>query len=210
MDHLVSNGLYNELKQEFIKLFADWEREKRTQLWIENNLRHILQLVEKHSATSGGMPENDIELLLDEALCYSVTMGELMANIWEVVEKFVQRVDTRNQKVDNPSFFNSIERYLEQNLSEPLTLQSVCAVFGISQTYLSRLFRKYKNMSFNEYLTFIRVEKAKLLISGNRDMPLKDVASYVGFSDQFYFSKVFRSVTGIPPSEYAAARGSGI
>jgi YesN/AraC family two-component response regulator len=199
---LVSNAMYDGLKQELIKLFGTWEKERRTQLWVESNLRQILHHVEKHSAATRGGQNYDIEFLLDEALYYSTTFGELMANIWELVEKIVQCVEKKDHKVDTPAFFNSIEQYLEQNLSEPLSLQSVCSVFGISQTYLSRLFRKYKNMSFNEYLTAIRIDEAKRLIIENPNIPLKDVAMLVGYNDQFYFSRVFRSVTGVPPSEY--------
>lgn len=203
---LIVNGMYDELKQEFVKLFATWEKERRTQLWVENILRQILHQIEKHSAAAQDDQNCDIEFLLDEALYYSTTFGELMANIWELVEKILRRVDKKEQKVDTPAFFNSIERYLGQNLSEPLSLQSVCAVFGISQTYLSRLFRKYKNMSFNEYLTAVRVDKAKGLIMENSNMHLKDVAAFVGYTDPFYFSRVFRSVTGVPPSEYMSSK----
>ena len=199
---LVSNALYDELKQELIKLFAAWEREQRTQLWVESSLRQLLHCIQKHSPVISGKQNCDIEYPLDEALYYSTTFGELMANVWEVVEKIVQGIEVRNCKVDTPVFFNSIERYLEQNLSEPLTLQSVCTVFGISQTYLSKLFRKYKNMSFNEYLTVMRVEKAKCIIRESPNILLKDIALFVGYNDQFYFSRVFRSVTGVPPSEY--------
>lgn len=196
---LISNALYEELKQEFIKLFAIWEKEKYPQIWVENALRQIMQYIKKQLA---GMEEQNynIEFLLDEVMYYATSFGELMSSIWELVEKIIRCVDIKYLKVDNQAFFNSIEKYLDQNLCEPLTLQSVCAIFGISQTYLSRLFRKYKNMSFNEYLTAIRIEKAKHLITENPEMPLKDVAKIVGYNDQFYFSRVFRSLTGIPPS----------
>ena len=198
----LSNAQYDELKQELIKLFSSWEKEQCTQLWVEGNLRQILRYVEKHSAITQAAQPHDIEFLLDEALYYAVSFGELLANTWEIIEKIIQRSGVRNQKVDNPDFFSSIEQYMNKNLSEPLTLQCTCSVFGISQTYLSRLFRKYKNMSFIEYLTTVRVEKAKQLIAENPGMHLKDVAETVGYNDQFYFSRVFRSVTGVPPSEY--------
>ncbi|WP_026485765.1 response regulator transcription factor [Caldanaerobius polysaccharolyticus] len=206
---LVTNRMYDELKQEFIKLFNTWEREKRTQLWVESNLRQILYHIKKYSTTFSEDQNCDIEFMLDEALYYSTTFGELMANIWEIVKKIVQHDEKRHYKVDTLAFFRSIEEYLEQNISEQLSLQSVCSVFGISQTYLSRLFRKYENMSFNEYLTMRRIDKAKRLIEENPNMPLKDVASIVGYSDQFYFSRVFRSITGMPPSEYAAKIATG-
>jgi YesN/AraC family two-component response regulator len=86
-------------------------------------------------------------------------------------------------------------------LAESLTLQFVCKHFGISQAYLSRLFRKYTGLSFISHLTFIRIEKAKQHLAGGTGL-IRDAAAMVGFNDQFYFSKVFRAYTGQSPSEY--------
>ena len=76
-------------------------------------------------------------------------------------------------------------------------------MFGVSQTYLSRLFRKYTGLSFNQKLTELRMEKAKRIINENRDFYIREVAEMVGYQDQFYFSRVFRSYVGKSPSEYA-------
>ena len=91
---------------------------------------------------------------------------------------------------------------MKENLTDPLSPQSISHVFGISQTYLSRLFRKYCEQSFNRVLNSFRIEKAKEIMSGNPELFIKDAAAMVGFSDQFYFSRIFRTVTGISPSEY--------
>jgi len=202
IDFYVSNALYDELKQEFIKLFEKWEKEERTQLWVENSLRQILQRIAGRSVVSREAQNYNIEVLLDEILYYSTSFGNLLAAVWELVENIIYYPKSSNQKVDTPDFFDCIKRYIKKNISEPLSIQSICAVFGISQTYLSRLFRKYEKMSFNEYLTEIRIEKAKQLIMENPGILIKDVAALVGYSDQFYFSRVFRSITGVPPSEY--------
>ena len=46
------------------------------------------------------------------------------------------------------------------------------------------------------------MEKAQKIMEENKELFIKDVASMVGFSDQFYFSRIFRSVTGVSPAEY--------
>lgn len=204
IDFYVSNALYNDLKQEFIKLFDKWEKEQRTQLWVENSLRQILQRIAGRSVASQEVQNYNIEVLLDEILYYSTSFGNLLAAVWELVENIIYYPKNSNQKVDTPDFLDSIKRYMKENISEPLSIQSICALFGISQTYLSRLFRKYEKMSFNEYLTQIRIDKAKQLIKENPSILIKDVAALVGYSDQFYFSRVFRSITGVPPSEYTS------
>ncbi|MCR1839317.1 helix-turn-helix domain-containing protein [Murimonas intestini] len=67
---------------------------------------------------------------------------------------------------------------------------------------LSKLFRKYKKESFNRYLTFIRVKRAVELMELNPEVFVKDITAKVGFNDQFHFSRIFRSYTGICPTDY--------
>jgi AraC-like DNA-binding protein len=80
---------------------------------------------------------------------------------------------------------------------------SLSEIFRISSSYLSKLFRQHAGQSLGEFLVAVRIDAAKRLIREAPDMPLKDVAERVGFSDPFYFSRVFKSVAGLPPSEYS-------
>ncbi|HEY5583574.1 MAG TPA: helix-turn-helix domain-containing protein, partial [Ruminiclostridium sp.] len=66
----------------------------------------------------------------------------------------------------------------------------------------SRLFRKHTNLSFNEYVTNLRINEAKRLMREQPGMLLKDIAEIVGYQDQHYFSRIFKSITGIAPSEF--------
>ena len=91
---------------------------------------------------------------------------------------------------------------MRENLTEPLSPRRICQVFGISQTYLSRLFRKYSPQSFSKTLNVMRVEKACEIMKEPGNYFIKDIASMAGYGDQFYFSRIFRSLTGISPSEY--------
>ncbi len=64
------------------------------------------------------------------------------------------------------------------------------------------LFRTYENTSFSNYLTMLRIEQAKKILNSDPGAYIKNVAERVGYGDQFYFSRIFRSVVGICPSEY--------
>jgi YesN/AraC family two-component response regulator len=100
-------------------------------------------------------------------------------------------------------FFNLIRNYTHSRFAEELNLQTICKHFGISQTYVSRLFRKYTNQSFVNYLTSVRIEKAKEYLSQS-DILVRDAAAMSGFKDPLYFSRVFHTLTGLTPSEYMA------
>ncbi len=99
--------------------------------------------------------------------------------------------------------FEALTGYIGRKLSEKLTLEGVCRALGMSQTTVSRLFRTYARCSFVEYLTCRRVERAKELIKREPTRRMKEIACEAGFCDPLYFSRVFRSETGLSPTDFA-------
>lgn len=94
--------------------------------------------------------------------------------------------------------------YIRENYAQPLSIPRICTDVGISQTYLSRLLRKYAGTTFNTFLTQCRMDAAKQMLRDHPDILLHEVAACVGYDDQSYFSKIFRNETGMTPSQYAA------
>ncbi|HBY5118543.1 TPA: AraC family transcriptional regulator, partial [Klebsiella pneumoniae] len=97
--------------------------------------------------------------------------------------------------------FLAVQDYLEENLSLPLTRESVAKRFHITPNYLSHIFQKSGSVGFNEYLTRVRLEKAKQLLRGY-DLKVKEIAHNCGFVDSNYFCRVFKRYTERSPSEY--------
>lgn len=99
------------------------------------------------------------------------------------------------------SFFEEIRNYIDENFDKDLTRDSVAKEFLISSTYLSHLFQKEADLRFNEYLNFIRLEKAKFMLK-KHDVKVKDVSRKCGFNDSNYFCRLFKEKTDRSPSEY--------
>lgn len=97
--------------------------------------------------------------------------------------------------------FEDILSYISDNISERLTLQSVSDIFFINRTYICSLFRKNLNTTFSQYLTDIRIERAKFLLS-HTSMKLSEIGISTGFKDEFYFSKVFKKYLNMSPGIY--------
>jgi two-component system response regulator YesN len=197
--YLVKEHDRKEIPDEITNCFADWEEKKYTQLLIEEKVREIFHIFRRENMLEESVA--NIEYFIDDAFYYAESMQKLAENIRQILCRN-KTEEAHREKIDTPEFFSKIEEYMKDNLSEPLSAQKVCTVFGISQTYLSRLFRKYSTASFSKRLTFFRVEKAQELMQEKKKLFIKDVANMVGFGDQFYFSRIFRSVTGMSPSEY--------
>ena len=191
----------DNLKQEIVKKFNEWEQNGQPQICVESMIRSMLEIIAKYSSVP---PDFNIENQMSEAIFYSTAFGELLSGIWDIVTELLQPDENgyNKRKIDSLSLFQKIDEYIGENLSEVISLQTVCSQFGVSQTYLSRLFRKYRNTSFNKYVTMLRIDAAKQMMSQDSTMRIKDIALILGYKDQYYFSRVFKSITGIPPSDY--------
>ena len=95
----------------------------------------------------------------------------------------------------------NVKKYIQSHIEERLTLNDVAGIFGLSPNYLSVLFKKTCDIGFSEYITQMKISKAKTLLL-EQDMKIYEVANELGFESAFYFSKVFKKVEGISPREY--------
>ena len=112
-------------------------------------------------------------------------------------------MDKESMKLDTPEFVEKIKEYIESHLSQEVSVSSLCKEFNLSQSYLNMIFRKHGMESFNIYLRNERIKRAIEIMGRNPQMLVKDVAMMVGYQDQFYFSRIFRAVTGIAPSGFS-------
>ena len=100
------------------------------------------------------------------------------------------------------------EFLIKNNYYNPgFNIESLAESLSISRTSLYRHFLKYKGISPKDYLMKLRMKRAVSLLEGN-DYSIKNIAYSVGFSDQLYFSKVFKKETGYTPREYRRSSGS--
>lgn len=100
------------------------------------------------------------------------------------------------------SMVDKIEEYVSDRIMENISITKICHTFAISQPYLSRIFRKYKNCTFNDFVVSLKLCKAAELLTKRQDLLIGTIATLSGFSDQFYFSRVFKESTGVTPSEF--------
>lgn len=94
------------------------------------------------------------------------------------------------------------ENYIKENYGDPeLSLNTITEHLAISTSYFSAIFKAQTGSTFVEYLTHVRMEKAKQILAFT-DRRTYEAAEDVGFSDPHYFSVAFKRITGITPKEY--------
>lgn len=84
---------------------------------------------------------------------------------------------------------------------QELTLASVAAQLGYNKKYLSQVFKREKGVSISDYVRNLRIQHAVFLLDHGIDS-VKNVAALSGFKDPFHFSKIFKSVMGVSPTDY--------
>lgn len=97
--------------------------------------------------------------------------------------------------------FHEILDFINEHLAEKLTLQHISDTFFLNRNYICNLFKKELNCTFSQYLTDLRLKKACALLT-KTSMTITEISMQCGFSDEFYFNKVFKKSEGISPGVY--------
>jgi len=91
--------------------------------------------------------------------------------------------------------------FIKENYNKNISLDDVAKEINMSYHYFSKFFKESTGSKFSDYISELRIEEAKKLL-GNPINNIKDVCYAIGYNDPNYFSKIFRKMTGLTPTEY--------
>lgn len=91
--------------------------------------------------------------------------------------------------------------YIARHYTEQVTVRGVAAYVGLSPNYFAQKFRQCTGSTLSDYVNQLRVEESKRLLTAS-DVGIADIAVSMGFTDQSYFTKVFRKYTGLTPAQF--------
>lgn len=114
-----------------------------------------------------------------------------------VNKKFIEM----SQDNDDNKLYEQIVQYLDQNKTSFLSIDAICHDNLVSRTKLQRLFKKRHNCGVAHYFYVLKIEHSKELIR-EKKMNLTEISEYLGYSSLQYFSRQFKQITGMSPSEY--------
>ena len=123
---------------------------------------------------------------------------EKMVNICRAIRD--QKEDQSNSAVKKAML------YIQENYSKDISLDDVSGQVNISPYYFSKIFKEETGENFIEYLTRIRIDKAKELLV-DENVSVKEAGIKSGYSDPNYFSRIFKKQMDMTPSEYKARYG---
>lgn len=206
---LFQNGNSEKLKSELKKILDCCEKSSTAQLKLERQMMQIFSVFYKFL---NFIPEDkllEIDMEINELISLSYTYKALYEGICFLISRMFKLQKYKNEAKDsNQAIIEKIEAYIKHNYTSPISLQTLSDTFGFVPHYLSRIFKKSMDISPIDLVINLRIEKAKELLQIEPPLSQKYIAEAVGFSDQFYFSKVFKDIVGKPPSEYKNERRS--
>lgn len=132
-----------------------------------------------------------------------------------VLERLSRKLSERQQPAALDSIpskqtaaFESLVAFITENYSKKHTLASLSQQFNISQSYICSLFTRHYSSTLTSFLTDLRMRSAAEKLRSTNDA-LKEIAVDCGYSDYFYFCRVFKSYHGVPPTEYKQRHRNG-
>ncbi|SFF31745.1 iron complex transport system substrate-binding protein [Paenibacillus algorifonticola] len=120
---------------------------------------------------------------------------------YQFVHELLRQLDVQGIPTIKPNMVAQAIRYLNERYAEPIMVDGLAELLDCSAGHLSRMFKKETGSSLIEYLTRIRINKARELLL-HTDASLQTIAESVGIPDAMYFNRIFKKYVGISPGRF--------
>ena len=166
--------------------------------WIRNQSyfcflwRYIDRGIFRKTGKRASMREKDS---IDHDLQSAEGLDEVVSILCAFIDTFADTIGLKQQWNSSGNYHRIIEmakQYIRDNCAEDVSLEKVSREVGLSSFYLSKLFKKEEGVNYKDYVISVRLEKAKALILEGK-MNVSEVAVAVGYSNNTYFGKAFKS-----------------
>jgi two-component system response regulator YesN len=148
--------------------------------------------------------ENSTEFSNHEYYHYQIEGAEYLQSITTLLADFMEKVinEIRHMRNSNSkALINKALNYIHYHYDEKISLEDVAQQLHLSKHYLCSAFKKATGENMSLYINKLRIEKAKRMLLES-EVRVKEIFEEVGYSNQQYFSKVFKRITGMTVMEY--------
>ena len=183
-------------------------------LSIRNDVLEIFAV--QKQGTSDAAFRQDVSTFCSESTdkLYSVALIKAKCEIRQICSSIseLKVEDTflpqNAQNANNPDLFTQLTELINNNYMEDITLDYLASKLYVNPFVISRLFKKNLNDNYINYLTNVRIEKAKQLLTCT-DLKISLIGEKVGYKIGPYFYKVFKKNVGVSPAQYRANSTAG-
>lgn len=151
--------------------------------------------------------EENLDIKADMDPYRKVLEAEDLEELHRGVERYFTVCFEKVSRISEVKGRNGIKQaldYINNYYDKDISLKYIADKVGLNPSYFSRFFKKETGESFIDYLTKIRIEKSKQLLS--KGIKAVEAAEKVGYPNYTYFSKLFKKTVGINPSDYSEGK----
>lgn len=147
--------------------------------------------------TPSGIDDRLHSLLKNDQLSHEGCLG--------IIYDLVYRVSESEESAGGDEKIRRIRRYIKYNYMLPISVGSLAHDFGFERSYLYRMFKSKYGVGVKEYISSVRLERAEQFLRDGYSV--KESAAMVGYTDEFNFSKAFKTRYGVSPSTLNSRKG---
>lgn len=197
---LVERGKKAELLKNVNALFDQWQAEQANYMnrvnFYYGLVNSVFQLLGRRSLFPSDVFVDEEWRNGEQAL---KSLGAMKTWTIRFLERLAEYMATDTKEVSNVVV--KVQQFIEKNVNLEMNRDEIAEQVYLNPAYLSRLFRKETGKSLTDYMSELRVEKAKRqLVKSN--IKISDIAISVGYSNFSHFSQLFKKLTGVTPQEY--------
>lgn len=207
LHHTVSGNLMHELRSgnyenayNQVELLLSYQRTREEMIFQAIRILSDLEQCLKEKQIQE--PSFKLDKMLNELLSFElgVDLRHYVLNCFLEAEELLSTFSESKQNI----IVNDAKRYIEQNYTDnTLSLSKIANALFINSSYLSHLFKQETGSNLSDYITRVRLNKAKQLLDDNQaQYSLSSIAGMVGYKDEYYFNKCFKKLYGISPKKY--------
>lgn len=190
------SAMFSDIMSQIIELFSECRPSRTQAVNACNNLYYFITSLIENREDCVFPYAVDIVGQLNRMDSLGVVLQWLRGFCREVMGILDSYKESRGDKN-----IDLAKRYIFEHYKEKITLGQAASALSLSQGYLSSTFKKQTGKGFSDYVTEVKIEKAKELIQ-THDYMMYEISDMLGFDTQYYFSAVFKKITGQTPTEY--------
>ena len=197
---LIREEQVKPLKVEVQRLVESALALKRSQLWMQDFVRQLIRLFQRHATIASEAEIYHAEYELFDRMALPGSSFTLFDQVWNVLQGLLR--DTSRDLGPGKELIEGIQGYITAHFSTDITLEEIARRFNFTPAYLIRIFKKQVGITPIQYLIDLRMAEARRLMLANRDLDIKEIGEIVGYPDPHYFSRIFKNTQGMSPTEY--------
>lgn len=202
--------LLRQMTDDIHTLFDFSERFPNQPVRAMKNMMVVLNTLLRIAAEKGKVPPlflHQISEKFSKQIERSSSMKALTALIDQMYDEYIELVKEHEVTGYSPLVLKAVQ-YLKACFSEPVQLKQLAAYCGVHPSHLAREFKKQTGVTTTDYLHQLRINEAKRQLRKDHRSSVDWIAGYVGYEDAGYFTRIFKKIEGMTPSQFRATDSS--